>query len=68
MKKIALIALITGTLLAAAAYITAFYGLPGAQELRTPGFIGYILIISALASFSLDLLYEWNKKEETWQS
>ncbi|WP_212004176.1 hypothetical protein [Chitinophaga sp. HK235] len=67
MKKIALIALIAGILLAATAYITEANDLPGAVELRTVGFIGYIFIISAAAYFSLYWLYKWNKEAETIQ-
>lgn len=62
MKKIAWIALGAGILLAAAAYITEAGELPGAVELRTVGFVGYILIISAIAWFLLRRLYEWDKK------
>nr|WP_295866031.1 hypothetical protein [uncultured Chitinophaga sp.] len=65
MRKIAWIALGAGTLLAAAAYITEAHDLPGAVELRTVGFVGYILIISAVAWFLLRRLYEWDKKAET---
>ncbi|MBC9915481.1 hypothetical protein [Chitinophaga varians] len=64
MKKIAWTALVAGILLAAAAYITEINDLPGAVELRTFGFIGYILIISAVAWFLLRRLYEWDKKTE----
>ncbi|QJB31078.1 hypothetical protein HF324_06745 [Chitinophaga oryzae] len=64
MRKIAWIALGAGILLAAAAYITETNDLPGAAELRTVGFIGYMLIISAVAWFLLRRLYEWDKKAE----
>lgn len=64
MKKIAWTALAAGILLAATAYITEINDLPGAVELRTFGFIGYILIISAVAWFLLRRLYEWDKKGE----
>ncbi|NML39099.1 hypothetical protein HHL17_17995 [Chitinophaga sp. G-6-1-13] len=64
MKKIAWIALVAGILLATAAYITEINDLPGAVELRTFGFIGYILIISAVAWFLLRRLYEWDKKTD----
>ncbi|CAL1518114.1 hypothetical protein [Chitinophaga sp. MM2321] len=68
MKRIALIALIAGVVMAAAARITELNDLPGAVELRTPGFIGYILIISSAAYFSLHFLFEWSKKAETYRS
>lgn len=65
MKKIVWTALVAGVLLAVAAYITEVNELPGAVELRTFGFIGYILIISAVACFLLRRLYEWDRKAET---
>ncbi|NSL86668.1 hypothetical protein [Chitinophaga solisilvae] len=67
MKRIAFIALITGMLLAAVAYISEMNNFPGAVELRTAGFIGYIFIISAIAYFSLHVLYEWSKDAEPRQ-
>ncbi|MBS0029784.1 hypothetical protein ACTJJ0_16735 [Chitinophaga sp. 22321] len=66
MRKIALIALLSGILLAAAAYFTEMNDLPGAVELRTPGFIGYIFIISAIAWFSLHVLYQWGKESDPY--
>ena len=66
MRKIALIVLLSGIILAAAAYITETNDLPGAAELRTPGFIGYIFIISAIAWFSLHILYQWAKKSDPY--
>jgi hypothetical protein len=66
MRKIALFALLSGIILAAAAYITEMNDLPGAVELRTPGFIGYVFIISAIAWFSLQLLYNWSKEADPY--
>lgn len=66
MGKIALFALLAGILLAAAAYVTEMNDLPGAVELRTPGFIGYIFIISAIAWFSLQVLYDWSKEADPY--
>lgn len=66
MRKIALFALLAGIILAAAAYITEMNDLPGAVELRTPGFIGYIFIISAIAWFSVHVLYEWGKEADPY--
>ncbi|WP_146151371.1 hypothetical protein [Chitinophaga niastensis] len=68
MKRIALFALLSGILMAAAAYITEINDLPGAVELRTPGFIGYIFIISAIAWFSLHTLYQWSKESDPYHS
>jgi hypothetical protein len=62
MNKIALFALILGIILAAAAYYTDFNDLPGAVELRAPGFIGYIFIISALGWFSLTTLHQLGRE------
>ncbi|MGN7824433.1 hypothetical protein ACTJJB_30190 [Chitinophaga sp. 22536] len=67
MKKLAWTALMTGILLAIAAYVTEINELPGAVEWRTCGFIGYILIISAIAWLLLRRLYEWGRKAETSQ-
>ncbi|MBO9731001.1 MAG: hypothetical protein J7623_20340 [Chitinophaga sp.] len=66
MRKLALYALLAGIILAAAAYITEWNDLPGAVELRTPGFIGYIFIISAIAWFSLQVLYDWGKEADPY--
>ncbi|HEY8958543.1 hypothetical protein [Chitinophaga sp.] len=66
MRKIALIALLSGIALAVAAYITETNDLPGAAELRTPGFIGYIFIISAIAWFSVHVLYQWAKESDPY--
>ena len=66
MRKIALIALLSGILLAAAAYVTEMNDLPGAVELRTPGFIGYIFIISAIAWFFLQVLYQSSKESDPY--
>ncbi|MFY0255829.1 hypothetical protein ACDQ55_17950 [Chitinophaga sp. 30R24] len=68
MKRIALYALLSGIVLAAAAYITEMNDLPGAVELRTPGFIGYIFIISSIAWFSLNTLYQWGREAEVAQA
>lgn len=67
MRKIALYALLSGILLAAAAYFTEMNDLPGAAELRTPGFVGYIFIISAIGWFSLNTLYEWGREADAYQ-
>jgi len=66
MQKVALIALLSGILLAAAAYVTEINDLPGAVALRTPGFIGYIFIISAIAWFFLHILYQWSKESDPY--
>ncbi|RFS19586.1 hypothetical protein DVR12_23440 [Chitinophaga silvatica] len=68
MNRIALFALIIGIILAFVAYYTDFNDLPGATELRAPGFVGYILIISALGWFSLNTLHQWGRESRLYYS
>lgn len=68
MNRIAVFALILGIILAAAAYYTDFYDLPGAMALSVPGFVGYIFIISALGWFSLNTLHQWGREAQVYYS
>ncbi|MVT08137.1 hypothetical protein [Chitinophaga tropicalis] len=67
MKKISLIAFITGMLMATLAYVADVREWQYLQEFMTIGFVGYVLIISAAAYYLTTLLYEWSKETEAWQ-
>ncbi|MCW3465436.1 hypothetical protein [Chitinophaga nivalis] len=68
MKRIAFFALLFGIIMATVAYIIETNDLPGAVPMRTFGFIGYIFIISAIAWFSLQQLYQWSKEVDPGNS
>ena len=67
MKKIALIAFILGVCIALLAYIAQVNDWNGLAEYMTFGFVGYVLVISAVAYYLTSVLYEWCKENEAWQ-
>ena len=67
MKRIALIAFITGVFMALLAYIAQMNDWISLPAYMTLGFVGYVLIISAVAYYLTAVLYEWCKENEAWQ-
>lgn len=67
MKRISLIAFITGILMASLAYIADLQEWNHLQEFLTIGFAGYVLVISAAAWYLTSVLYEWSRETEAWQ-
>lgn len=64
MKSITIIGGITGIMLAVAAYFAELYSWMSIETAMTVGFIGYVLIITAVAYFLLSWLYKGDKKFE----
>jgi hypothetical protein len=64
MKSITIIGGITGIILAVAAYFAELYNWMRVETAMTVGFIGYVLIITAIAYFLLSWLYRGDKKFE----
>ncbi|GEP96855.1 hypothetical protein [Chitinophaga cymbidii] len=64
MKSITIIGGITGIILAVAAYFAELYSWMSIETAMTVGFIGYVLIITAVAYFLLSWLYKGDKKFE----
>lgn len=67
MKKIALVALALGTVMAITAYLAEINEWRGIREFMTMGFIGYIFIISATAYLLVSLLHRWSKDTDIYQ-
>jgi hypothetical protein len=67
MKKVALIAFISGILMATLAYVAELNDWEGLPEFMTIGFVGYVLIISAAAYYLSTILYEWSRETKAWQ-
>ena len=65
MKSITIIGGIAGIMLAVTAYFAELYNWTGIETAMTIGFIGYVLIITAVAYFLLSWLYKGDKKFET---
>ena len=64
MKTITIIGGISGILLAVLAYFAELQSWMGIETVLTMGFIGYVLIITAIAYFLLSWLYRGSKKLE----
>lgn len=64
MKTVTIFGGITGVLLAVLAYFAEIQNWIGIETVLTVGFIGYVLIITAVAYFLLSWLYKGSKKLE----
>ncbi|MRG45440.1 hypothetical protein GFS24_09955 [Chitinophaga sp. SYP-B3965] len=64
MKTITIIGGMTGILLAVLAYFAEIQNWIGMEAILTVGFIGYVLIITAIAYFLLSWMYKGSKKLE----
>lgn len=68
MKAITIVGGITGIVLAVLAYFGELYAWVGTGTAMTLGFIGYVLIITAVAYFLLAWLYKGDKKLEAFEA
>ncbi|WP_343306610.1 hypothetical protein AAHN97_05795 [Chitinophaga niabensis] len=64
MKTVTIIGGLTGVLLAVLAYFAELQNWVRIETVLTVGFIGYVLIITAIAYFMLSWLYKGSKKLE----
>lgn len=64
MKTVTIIGGLTGVLLAVLAYFAELQNWVRIETVLTVGFIGYVLIITAVAYFLLSWLYKGTKKLE----
>lgn len=64
MKTVTIIGGLTGVLLAVLAYFAELQNWIRIETVLTVGFIGYVLIITAIAYFLLSWLYKGSKKLE----
>jgi hypothetical protein len=64
MKTVTIIGGLTGVLLAVLAYFAELQNWVRIETVLTVGFIGYVLIITAIAYFLLSWLYKGSKKLE----
>ncbi|SIN94654.1 hypothetical protein [Chitinophaga niabensis] len=62
MKTVTIIGGLTGVLLAVLAYFAELQNWVRIETVLTVGFIGYVLIITAIAYFLLSWLYRGSKK------
>lgn len=64
MKTVTIIGGLTGVLLAVLAYFAELQNWVRIETVLTVGFVGYVLIITAIAYFLLSWLYKGSKKLE----
>lgn len=64
MKTVTIIGGMTGIILAVLAYFAEIQNWIGIETVLTVGFIGYVLIITAVAYFLLSWMYKGSKKLE----